>query len=110
MNSTIKNIEPEITNAMSKIYSLLCKMNDENFDNIALEINSNICFLTSIKNKYMEEYNNGTMPKNAEQIHLAKQIQKKFDNIITEKSGEIKIIGEELKSIRNKKQLIGYRV
>lgn len=110
MNIIEHNIEPAITETMSKIYSLLNKLDDENFDKIALEINSNISFLSSIKNKYLSGELSYSVSKTTENINMAKQIQKKFDNIITKKAEEIKIIGEELNSLKNKKQLTGYRV
>lgn len=107
LRSTIGRLRFLLTNLLHKLDSL----NDEEyfFEKIGT-VKKEIKEIETLKNDLKENFSKVELEYiDSEFNFLTKQIQEKFDNIISEKKRDINLVSEQIKNLQNSKKLAVYR-
>jgi len=103
-----KEIE-KIKFLLKKILNDLSLVETEDFQSNFNNAKTRMILVQKTKNELIIQYSMDELRKfDPELTLIAKQIQKKYDNIIAIKKIQMKVIEERLKMLSNKKKLIYY--
>lgn len=106
---TIALLQDELKFNLERIWNLLNSLEDGNFTDVSSKIAAEIAVMASfMKSKDAKILENIKKDENIDS--RAKEINKKFDDLIADKKNKIEIVGNQLNALKNQKQLSRYSV
>lgn len=109
MSKELKNKISAMVQLMDNLSEQLNQITPENFDEkfqFALET---MMIIQKIKKELIKKYGVNTLQKSEPEIYdRAKQIEKKYDNIIEQFKLEVSKLEKEISSLNSKKKIINY--
>jgi hypothetical protein len=98
-----------IKDLYSEVLTSLDGLTPDNFDELFFRAKKDIILVNDIKSELVQTYSPSDLKKyDKDLLFLAKQIEKRYDNIVESFTEERNLLSGKLKSVSNKKKIAKY--